>query len=598
MWGTIAGYLDKVAGRPPTSVWLWDRRASTLTLFFTRLFIAARWFSPLQHVKALYRIRIQRKIDASTNEAIRIHNKSRQNFEASYTEYYFLAMLCLLLVFQAINQFVVGSPVSHWSIQLISLVLFAESFFWLSYYLLWRNFSEPSYTLYHPAEYFVLFPIVILVNIASYSSGFSVDPVKTLAMFTGAGKDKAALVSVLNSYFFVIILANLLSMFPRTTFKQPVVINIVGAGDVVRNKIIPALLKDGTRLTAQHIAVHTLKGAGTEPEAGDVMGCKVLVAEKEAEIVKKISESGTPAIIATPSEHHFTYISALKRAGVRFAVEKPLSLLPAEIDAILSELESFSPCMFALSYYGLEKALPLSYLLAPNYHFETFLEISGDSITGSDRAMLRFDASAYAECLGRLKSVRIDLLEGADRSPRAGQRAWTETTGTRGLAFETMIHPLVLLSKFLRQQKLSMQDFRPDTITGTSAIAVNPKSATFLLYTGQIPHGDGAIAIELACGKYIPKQDLKRSGIATFENGTLAFDFDQQTCAIVLNTGEKAKIGVCARFVGKYDVQTNLVRKFFQEGFYDVRYDDLTDQVEALRWLRHHRAEVIGQFSY
>lgn len=598
MRGTIGSYLDKVAGKPPTSVWLWDRRASSLTLFFTRLFIAARWLSPLQHIKAIYRIRIQRKIDASSNEAMRIRNKSRQNFEASYTEYYFLAALCLLLAFQAINHFIVGSAVSHWSIQLVSLLLFAESFFWLSYYLLWRNFSEPGYTLYHPAEYFVLFPIVILVNIASYSSGFNVDPVKALAMFAGTGKDKAALVSVLNSYYFVIILANLLSMFPRTTFKQPVVINIVGAGDVVRNKIIPALLKDGTRLTAQHIAVHTLKGAGPELEGGDVMGCKVLVAENEAEIVKKIGESGTPAIIATPSEHHFTYISALKRAGLRFAVEKPLSILPAEIDAVLSELESFSPWMFALSYYGLEKALPLSYLLAPNYHFETFLEISGDSITGSDRATLRFDGSAYAERLGRLKSVRIDLLEGAERSPRSGHRAWTETTGTRGLAFETMIHPLVLLSKFLRQQGLAIGDFRPDTITGTSALALNPQSATFLLYTGQIPHGGGEIAIELACGKYIPEEDLKRSGAADFENGTLSFDFDQQTCTIALRTGETARIGVRARFMGKYDVQTNLARKFFQEGFYDVRYDDLPDQVEALRWLRHHRAEVIARFSY
>ncbi len=387
-------------------------------------------------------------------------------------------------------------------------------------------------------------------------------------------------------------------MFPRTKFKKPIVMNIVGAGDVVEKKMLPALLKEGTRLTPEHLSIYTLIDERNVPDHRDYSGVRVDSLESESEIIKRLLESDAPTIIATPSEHHFSYMSSLQRAGMRFAVEKPISILPAEIDAILTEIDRFSASIFSLSYYGLEKALPVSYVLAPNYHFEGFLTISGDSLTGQDKPTLRFDCSAYLEELGPLRSLQVDLLEGVARSPTAEARAWTEISGTRGLAFETMIHPLIVLSKFLRQQEVSLQAFQPDVITGTSMSATNPRSATYLHYSDLIPREAESIEVELSCGKYIPEADLKRSGLGIFENGCVEFDFDSQSCSIRLNSGKAIHIAVAKRFTGKYDIQMNLVRKFFQEGFYDVRYDDLEDQLAVLSWLRRHQSNVVKSFVY
>lgn len=486
----------------------------------------------------------------------------------------------------------------------LSFFFAIESFIWITYYLLWRNFAEPVYTLYHPAEYFVLFPVVLSVQCISLAILSGLPLSQTMMGLVDLGEGNPDWLQLLGRLYFVVIVANLLSMFPATKFKTPSVVNIIGAGDVVANRMIPALLHSTMPFGSEHLNVFTIG------DRNDLIGkiedqgvCTKYydmcdLEKSERKIVSSVIASGAPVIIATPSEYHFKYVTAFNRQGIRFAVEKPLSNLRQEIKVFIESKESFENNMFALSYYGLEKALPLTYLLGANHHFERFLSVEGVGVIDREAPTLRFDVPGAATALGRLKTARIDLLEGEDRSPTQEKRVWTEHGGVAGLAYETMIHPLILLQKILAQQGYSILDFTAEAVCGNSVQSQTDGSISFLRYDGELKRTGAEIRVVLTCGKYIPKPYLKRGGELEYEGGLVRIDFDRQECSVVLNQGSAITISVKGQYQRKYAVQMALVCRFFNEGWSDLRFDDLDDQVRVLKWLDCANLAEESSFKY
>lgn len=632
----IKRYFSETAGEPPPTVWLWGQRPSLLAKAVANLFFFARCLSPLQHYKQIHRIRKRRS--QGYNDAER--HKRRLDFEAYDTEVYFLVALGGVSLLAALGwagasyrfdfgpgllcrsghscnilngvvndlALLVVKAAGFLSI-FVSAVLAVEAFFWISYYLLWRSFAEPVYTLYHPAEYFVLFPVVLLVQTVALAVLLSISPVAVFLALVDVAEQPAAL-AALGKFYFVIIIANLLSMFPQTRFKAPTVVNIIGAGNVVATRMLPALLKGPARMTAEHIQVFDLDAAGAEGQYSALRACVEKQGVElhmeagpphvaEDRVIARIVASGAPAIIATPSSEHFRYVTALNGKGVRFAVEKPLSVLPQEIRAFTEVGPQFRERMFALSYYGIEKALPLTYLLTNNHHYSRFLIFVEASVPPKDfAAAVHSDAPALFARLGRLKAVRIDLIEG----PENEARAWTEEEGASGLLFETMIHPLILLQKLLRHQGCELGAFKPVTIGGRSRDTNEGRSITFLRFDGKVEKRscddeiEQSVDVTLTCAKYA--ETKTRKGAARFEKGTLSFDFDQMTCTIAHGDGQTMTLGVHGDFKRNYTVQMELARQFFRDGWIDVRFDDFDDQIEVLNWIRDKNPESTKPFQY
>lgn len=376
-------------------------------------------------------------------------------------------------------------------------------------------------------------------------------------------------------------------------------INIVGAGDVVANRLVPALVGPPGLVPAARVRVHTIGAADSFVERLRRLGVHVQVhdhagsrAANQQDIIAGLVADACPVIVATPSDSHWVYVDAVTKVGLRCVVEKPLTSVPGEVRILRRRLGELRHLVFALSYYGLEKALPLSYCLAQNDRFARFLDIdvaagNGSRPAGSERTLHQMVAE-----LGAPRSLRVDLIEGAERSPSGAQRAWTERPN--GLAFETLIHPLIVAQKFAKHVAASLAEFHPVTRAGSYREAATPGATTFLRLDGQI----GSASVALTTGKYADASSQRRRGEACFANGTLAFDFDAMTADLRLIDGARASVRVRDTFAGRYAVQARLALDFLEHGWASDRFDDLDDQMSVLGWLCAEPLLPVERFEY
>ena len=85
--------------------------------------------------------------------------------------------------------------------------------------------------------------------------------------------------------------------------------------------------------------------------------------------------------------------------------------------------------VFCLSYYYLEKALPLTFLYSPTTFYEKYLDFGGQT---------RQYVLSIFEQFGLLNSVELTLFEGDDF------RAWVDSVQYGGHMYETFLHLAVI----------------------------------------------------------------------------------------------------------------------------------------------------------
>jgi len=327
-------YAMRIAGHNNRKLYTWEGQPSFLTWLVYWCYWLLRLVSPLQHVKKIGRNK------NSTSSVKILGQQKRPDFHAIDTELYFLSVLAFLAVYGFTQADIVAfmweeahfSLVRFGRVETVVVGIFTlESFSWIAYYLFWRNFAEEHYTLYHPAEYFVMFPLVIAVQVVGLAILFDQSPSELVfAMLgettqdsDGALEGKINLLRLLGFFYFAVFLANLRTMIPKSEFKKTTLVNVIGSGDVVGIRILPALLRTRTtekdnflsELTYKHVDVYTLddnddhmesvKAFCIEPinhlkKRSDRWDRKNVVAG-QSEIIRDLVSKQVPVIIATPS---------------------------------------------------------------------------------------------------------------------------------------------------------------------------------------------------------------------------------------------------------------------------------------------------------
>jgi len=309
------------------------------------------------------------------------------------------------------------------------------------------------------------------------------------------------------------------------------------------------------------------------------------------------------AIIAVPTPFHLEYMIALHREGIRFAVEKPL--VGGEAELALIRQPPFAAVFenaFVLSYYWLEKALPLNYLLTSNPAYRLLLDF--------EPAVRTSEMELMVSRLGRLQSIAVEFLEGAEPF----ERSWSELQETGGMVMETLVHPLTLVLNVARRAAdldfaSGIWEWRPTVVWRRDRERTEEVrrrlgqeiGATAITLEGQLR---GGARVYIRCGKYSVNEP-SRFMVAAYENGWITCDLsamitrvlDRQE-RILLEIGNKSVLrSQKQRTISskqhetaeeqpfKYQQQIDLVNTFFADGWGGLRFDDYPGQLTVLEEL-------------
>ena len=210
--------------------------------------------------------------------------------------------------------------------------------------------------------------------------------------------------------------------------------------------------------------------------------------------------------------------------------------------------------VFFLSYYTLEKALSLSYLVSYNPRHEKYLNIE-------DKLLLQ----NWRPLLGSLISIDITIHEGHD------SREWVYEKDHGGHKFETFLHHLLLASMFVGLPEY-WNDLQLTEDESGNEIQLRAKSSN--------------TNIHLSMKKNAEKCDLRRYIELVFSGGTITTDIDSQSTVIYFADMDKTcHISVKKHFVGKYRILTDLVKEIRDGKCTTEEVDGLHNQLRIIRWL-------------
>jgi predicted dehydrogenase len=565
---------DDVATRPTSSAFVWGGRLSPIPLVAFYGIHYLRLASPLQWIKFVTRRRI----------AARPTTNLRPDFPSAFTEWYFLCVLALsIIAYVQRAHLAQAGDVAGFVLLLVEWVLLVETNVWIVYYLLLRGFLETRYTIFHPAEYLLTFPVVIAIVglLGALITGRDLNVLLVEAVGNPEKGDSIGVgVAVAALFYFGVAITVVLSSHPGIKTRTPQTLVIVGAGDVTINRTLPGLLALG--YSRDDIMVVTVDEASEGDRATIAKRAARLLVTAPEQVMQTSLRGGAPTIIASPTFAHFRQLVQLASADMRFAVEKPIVSSRSERDILRSEPGLMSNG-FALSYYTLEKALPLTYIMNPLPVYRRFLASEPASLLDSA------ELTSLKERLGPLVSVDVELLEGVTRSPRGEKRLWTELPGTLRPFVETTVHPLLVIRHVTGAAKpewtrclIGRYTPRAEEIRAAVGQEIAP---TWIVAEGHINRA----RIRVNVGKYVPEEQTRRKAVFDYARGRIECDFDERSARILLGDVDHGKVRIDVesaggRFKTNYAVLMSLFMEFSLNGWGAVRFDDFTRQLDALDW--------------
>jgi predicted dehydrogenase len=532
-------------------------------LFIT---VIARLLSPLQHVKAA--IRNQRKSRPGTN--------FRSDIPAFVSEVYFL--ISLLIVCTIYFTRPTNGPLVV--VTLLTAVLTLETVTWLCYYLFVRAILERNYTIFHPAEYLILLPVVLGTQAFGVASLFDLPLAGVIDSLTGRGRVEGPIGFILNFlalFYLTVAITTLLSSYPDINARSSENLAIVGSGEVVQERILPAL-REACAYKPWEISILT-----TDLTAPTRLGGSRVIKGSSAELIRWLQAERIATIIATPTPSHLPYIRALADSGIPGACEKPLTLSAAELRELKAHPTLLSSIL-ALSYYSMEKGLGLTYLLSRNPAHREFLEAYDPARPRLPGTLLpdEYVLERALQQLGGLTSVEVTLREGIDRSPTGSARVWTENTGRLLDLGETAIHPIVLLTHLIGTRTPLEIDAITTGIYEPRRKELELINATLSPTSVRVQARAQDVPIAFEVTKYCRTAEHRRTLVAMYENATLTADFDSRTLVVMDGSG---RISLALRVldaIPKYGVLMTLFRQQLLRAPQTGRVDDLDNQLRAI----------------
>ncbi len=554
-------FINEITTLPNKETWKWQNSVSVLSFLFLYTIWFLRIFSLLQILKFIYR----KKYSTQNNKD---YKSKRTNVPALLVELYFIIFLCFLFLFSKLY-----APCYPLWYQIIAIYYLIESIVWILYYCIFRRFYEKEYSIYHPLEFFILLPIIIVsqsicVSALEHISFTSV--LKAMIGISDATNTPPPLyVNILNIIYIAMVIGIIITILPSERIKSSIRIYVIGAGDVVSQRLLRAL----KRVLSKH-QVHIFNKAGCMIDAAAFNHYSLHV-ENFIEIseLEVMIQDATILWIATPSYAHLSILEQWMDKNIFIAVEKPIT-------SLRSELKLLEGCMqkpqwkrvFSLNYYYLEKALPLTYIFRPYSFYEKYLSFYSSA--------KKENLPHLVTKLGKLRNCTIQILE------KEETREWTLQEEYGGQYMETFLHA-VLLSKMILGKE-------PYENLSWSIGDYGDKKATYFSCSGKA----GDVEFLLTTGKFILPNYRKRCCELIYDNGKIYADFDQRTCTISIDdTHESHKISVTKTY-NNYDIQLDMVVRCYNSAILPSSIDGSSLQLSSLQWMQQYPIEKMPHFSY
>lgn len=572
----IKKLLFEISVRPSDKSTKWQGRRSILATFVLWFIWLFRVLSILQWVKKAYRYigekkaRSSHSITNSNNQrkfykefkVTKDKNATRIDVPPYIPEIYFLAWLLLFTIFKitGVNGIIIYGLCYYYIF---------ETFVWILYYTIFRRFFEEEYTIYHSLEYFlpliVIFPTQALALSILYSISFNT----TILAILGNGTDQLpTYVNVVSILYGALVIGLVVGKFPEETIKKSEIkVHIIGDGNVVTERLLPAL--KNASYDEDEIAIYD-----TDKVASDKRKENVFYGTDD-EIIKEITskaEKDSIIFISSPSSTHVGYLEKLvKKTKSLVVCEKPICIDLEDLKIVekLNDDPKYRDRIFYLSYYLLEKALPLNYFYGRDIRYARYLNIDGE-------------IDKTRELLGNPKEVEIKLLEGSDN------RILKDDGGQY---FETLIHNVLMASLICnpignnnwKAEKPVRKDFETEMNIlyhqnyGNSTDKLNEKSKLW-----------NEINTNIHLYQKKNCSEVNRTAAIRYEHGNVDVDIDTGILTAKLS-GEQdraVKIAIKQEYkADKYSIQVDLVRRAALGEFVPEGVDWGKRQIEALKWM-------------
>lgn len=560
MSNKLFSILNQVSTKPNPLSYRWNNSISIITFLFLHIIYIERIFSLLQWGKFLYRFYAKKYKGkmASTDE-----KSQRVNVPSVFVEVYYI-LIATLLTSVAYFECTDSSFIHFFAIYLL-----IDTSIWLLYYFLFRRFFEENYAIMHTLEYVALLPFVIICQAACISIVGNIQITRVLALLLVPDPSSPSFIILLGILYTAVILGLVISNLPIENVKvksdHTFHISIIGNGDVVRNRLLPAL-SSYYKSIQKYILVSitdiytTDKNQNSNITNNNFVDLRYLTSNDPSHIKELLNSE--IIWIASPSYTHYSYIERYRNKVKLLVVEKPIVVFERELEIIQKSITENWNNVFCLSYYYLEKALPFVFLNCPLEFYVKYLDFS----IPKELVLSHFSK------IGELESISLHLCEGEDN------RNWLQNEEFGGQFFETFIHLVVLSFTALGTDDSIIVDqwLLKDN---------NHIPGSYILCHG---HSTKGVSLLLEMGKYMEKQ---RYGIFKYKNGSITLNFDEKSalCSINESSLPKQSFTIKTRLQQNYSIQLDMVERCFSEGITPHHVDGSEVQIRALKWMFQQR---------
>ena len=564
--------LKRIATFPDKHNYNWQGGYSIFSFLVLGITTIFRTMSCLQLCKYLYRNWLSVGKDIKSK---------RPNVSPLFQEGYYIcwfAFLIFQLIFKINNSITCG----------LNLYFIIESLTWIIYYSVFRRFFEENYSIYHVLEHLPTIIMIIPMQAIAYAEALSVNNQATtwkeiFVVLLGQATDDKTFFSFVGFIYSAIVISMILSIFPAESVKRgnPDTL-IIGAGDVVKKRLLPAILKREENMPSNKrgiIKIYSLEKEKIINLNDEIkkQWCKMGHSENEAihSVFNLIKEKKTSndniAWICTPSNLHWLYLTIMQEKADYFVVEKPIASGIEDLNEFKKYIDSDKrKNTFFLSYYLLDKALPITFLSRPSRvyleYLSGYVRDKGKRIELAKEESEEMIENYYENYLeansSGVKSFEMKVIEGEDNRllPRGGQ------------LIETFIHHCIIASLFVGfPNNWKKQEFIHNSEDKIELKAQNEIGAKIKLLLEKNSNNKA-----------------EQSANIEFENGTIinaCFETNEKYALLKNSKREEFIVGVSSNYLDKYDVQCNMVYDCYENKIDLSFVDGLYHQIEVLEWL-------------
>lgn len=338
--------IETISKFPLKESYIWKGKPSIVTSIVAWLLWFCRLFSLLQICKFVFRV-IKKKIYVLKDKTTKV------DVPSYFTELYFIIELIVACILKMTN-------LNNTFITIISIYFFIESFIWVIYYTIARRFYEPGYTIYSPLEYFIMLIIVVpymAFNISIFKSNEQCS--SALKSLLGDGSNYLWLF-IIGTLMTSIIIGTVVSNFPVEFIKSNTYISIIGAGDNTKDRLLPNVIEDED---INDYRIYDLDNR--------VCMKKYFVGDMSTIDNKLLEDKSEIFFVEVPPQYHLHYLELLLSFKTSLiALEKPACIDPYDLRRFYEITDSdYANNIFLISYYLLEKMLPLTYLFTRREYY-------------------------------------------------------------------------------------------------------------------------------------------------------------------------------------------------------------------------------------